>query len=81
MLYVLIGVVSLAVGVIGNRFFAGSGYGLLGDLGFALAGGFGAALLFRMTTISTEFGANAALVFAAIGAGGLLLVRRSFTLG
>jgi len=80
-LYVLIAVVSLAVGLFGNRFFAGSGFGLLGDLGFALVGGFGAALLFRMTTISTEFGAYAALVFAAIGAAGLLLVRRSFSLG
>ncbi|KPK06107.1 MAG: hypothetical protein AMJ64_09920 [Betaproteobacteria bacterium SG8_39] len=77
MLYMLIGVVSLAVGLLGNRYFSGSGYGLVGDLAFALAGGAGMAALFRMTAISTEVGMYGALVFAAIGAGGLLLVRRS----
>lgn len=78
MLYVLIAVVCLAVGLLGNRYFAGAGYGLPGDLGFALAGGAGTAALFRMTEISTETGVYGALVFAAIGAAGLLLVRRSF---
>ncbi|MEJ2176022.1 MAG: GlsB/YeaQ/YmgE family stress response membrane protein [bacterium] len=77
MLYVLIVVVSLGVGLFGNRFFAGSGYGLVGDLGFSLVGGFVGAMLFRMAPISSEFGVYSALVFAAMGAGGLLLVRRS----
>ena len=79
MLYILIVAVSLAVGLLGNRYFAGSGYGLVGDLGFALVGGTATAVLFRMTTISTEVGVYGALVFAAIGASGLLLVRRSFS--
>jgi hypothetical protein len=79
MLYIGIALVSLAVGLLGNRYFAGSGYGLVGDLAFALAGGIGTASLFRMTTISTEVGMYGAMVFAAIGAGGLVLVRRSFS--
>lgn len=79
MLYVLIVGVSLVVGLLGNRYFAGSGYGLVGDLGFAVVGGVVTATLFRMTTISTEVGVYGAMVFAAIGAGGLLLVRRSFS--
>jgi hypothetical protein len=78
MIYLLIGVVCLAVGLFGNRYFSGSGYGLAGDLAFALAGGAGTAALFRMTAISSEVGVYGVLVFAAIGAGGLLLVRRSF---
>jgi len=32
MLYIGIALVSLAVGLLGNRYFAGSGYGLVGDL-------------------------------------------------
>jgi len=78
MLYILIGAVCLIVGLIGNRYFAGAGYGLVGDLGFALVGGAGMAALFRMTEISAVTGMYGALVFAAIGATGLLLVRRSF---
>ena len=79
MTYIGIVLVSLAVGLFGNRYFAGSGYGLPGDLGFALAGGAVTATLFRMTAISSETGLYGAMVFAAIGAGGLLLVRRSFS--
>lgn len=79
MSYIWITLVALAVGLLGNRYFAGSGYGLVGDIAFALAGGLGTAALFRMTTISTEVGVYGVLVFAAIGAGGLLLVRRSFS--
>jgi len=79
MLYVWITLVSLAVGLLGNRYFAGSGYGLVGDLAFALAGGVGTATLFRMTTISAEVGIYGAMVMAVIGAGSLVLVRRSFS--
>jgi hypothetical protein len=79
MLYILIVAVSLAVGLFGNRYFAGAGYGLPGDLGFALVGGTATATLFRMTAISAETGIYGAAVFAAIGAAGLLLVRRSFS--
>ena len=77
--YLWITLVALAVGLLGNRYFAGSGYGLLGDLAFALAGGLGTAAFFRTTTISAEVGIYGAMVFAAIGAAGLVLVRRSFS--
>jgi uncharacterized membrane protein YeaQ/YmgE (transglycosylase-associated protein family) len=79
MLYIGIALISLAVGLLANRYFAGSGYGLAGDLAFALAGGIGTATLFRMTTISTEVGMYGALVIAVIGAASLVLVRRSFS--
>lgn len=79
--YVWIGLVSLAVALFGNRFFKGSGYGLIGDFAFALVGGFGGAFLFRTLEMAAATGRVGVLIFAAIGAGLLLLVRRSFSLG
>ena len=76
--YVWIAIVSVAVGLYGNRYIASSGYRLSGDIMYALAGGLFAAFLFRMTTISIEVGLAGVLVFAGIGAGLFLVVRRSF---
>jgi len=79
--YIWIALVSLGVAVLGNRFFKGSGYGLIVDGAFALAGGFGSAFLFRTLEMSAATGLVGVLIFAVIGAGLLLLVRRSFSLG
>ncbi len=79
--YLWIGLVSLAVALLGNRFFQGSGYGLVGDFAFALGGGYAAVFLFRTLEMSVATGLVGTLIFAAIGAGLLLLVRRSFSLG
>lgn len=79
--YVWITLVSLAVALLGNRFFSGSGYSLVGDLAFAVGGGVASALLFRTVTIAAEIGFVGVLIFAAIGAGLLLLLRRSFSMG
>jgi len=76
--YVWIVVVSIAVGLFGNRYVAGSGHSVIGDAAYAVAGGLFAAFLFRMTVISTEVGLAGVLVFAGIGAGLLLLARRGF---
>ena len=78
--YLWIGLVCIAVALYGNRFFRGSGYSLVGDLAFALGGGMGTAYLFKMTTIAGEVGLVGVLIFAVIGAGLLLLVRRSFSM-
>jgi len=75
--YVWAALVSLAVALIGNRFLAGSGYSLIVDAGLALGGGVGAAYLFGMTTIGGEAGQTGILIFAVIGAGLVLLARRT----
>ena len=75
--YLWIAGISLAVALCGNRFFAGSGYSLVVDLALALAGGLGTALLFQMTPIAAEVGLIGVMIFAIIGAGLLMLVRRS----
>jgi len=79
--YVWAGFVSLVVALLGNRFFAGSGYSLVGDAVLGLVGGLGGAYLFGMTTVSAGVGLAGLLIFAAIGAGLFLLLRRSFDLG
>ena len=79
--YIWIALVSFAVALLGNRFFQGSGYGLIGDGAFALAGGIGAVLAFRTLEMSASTGLVGVLIFAAIGAALMLLVRRSFSLG
>lgn len=76
--YIWIVVVSLAVGIFGNRYVAGAGHSVTVDAAYAVAGGLFAAFLFRTTVISNEVGLSGALVFAGIGAGLLLLARRSF---
>lgn len=77
--YIWTVVISAAVGLYGNRYVSGSGYGLAGDVAFATAGGLLTAFLFRMTTISAVVGLIGVLVAASVGAALFLFVRRSFS--